>query len=178
MKFKYVGLVLIACFLACQKQEQGNIPNPVPSEPDEVLFNSTINLTSRGILTSKIKADKILRFEGKEPMFLYEIDAYFYDSTGKEEARVKADSGTAVERTNFVHLRGNVKVLYANGTVIDTDSLKWDQAGDKVTTDGYVKIVKKDGTEIEGEGLITDPQFTSYRIIKPVGSIPVEEQGK
>ncbi len=175
---KFAPLALVVCLLGCQKQEQSNIPNPAPSEPDEVLFNSTINLTSRGILTSKIKADKILRFEEREPMFLYKIDASFFDSAGKEEARVKADSGTAVERTNFVQLRGNVKVLYANGTVIDTDSLKWDQEKDRVTTDGYVKIVKKDGSEIEGEGLITDPQFTSYRIIKPVGSIKVEEEGK
>jgi LPS export ABC transporter protein LptC len=178
MKLKFAPFALVLCLLGCQKQERSNIPNPAPSEPDEVLFNSTINLTSRGMLTSKIKADKILRFEDREPMVLYKIDAFFYDSTGKEEARVKADSGTAVERTNFVQLRGKVKVTYANGTVIDTDSLKWDQAGDKVTTDGFVKIVKKDGSELEGEGLITDPQFTSYRIIKPVGSIRVDEEEK
>lgn len=176
MKPKVAPFALVFCLLACQKQEQNSVPNPAPSEPEEVLFNSTINLSSRGVLTSSIKADKILRFEDREPMVLYEIDAFFYDSTGKEEARVKADSGLAVERTNFVQLRGNVKVIYANGTVIDTDSLKWDQAADRVTTDGYVKIVKKDGSKIEGDGLITDPRFTSYRILKPFGSIRVEEK--
>ncbi len=174
--------ILLCCLtmalfvLSCQKQTPDSLPHSAPSEPDEILFNSTITLTSRGTLTSQIKADKILRYAGQEPMFLYTINAFFYDSAGNDQARVTADSGSAIERTRYVELRGNVKVLYANGTEINADSLKWDQVNDRVTTEGFVKITKKDGSILSGSGLATDPHFTSYRLKNPVGEVEVPKE--
>ena len=141
-----------------------------------MLFNSTITLTSRGKLTSQIKADKILRYASQEPMFLYGINALFYDSSGNAQARVKADSGSAIEKTRSVELRGQVKVLYSNGTEIDADSLKWDQVNDRVMTEGFVKITKTDGSILTGSGLTTDPRFTSYRLKNPVGEVEVPKE--
>lgn len=172
-----VLLFLLAVTTAsCQRQTADSLPRPAPAEPDEVLFNSTITLTNRGNLTSQIKADKILRYAGREPMFLYHINALFYDSAGSEQARVTADSGSAVERTRYVELRGNVRVFYSNGTEIDADSLKWDQANDRVTSEGFVKITKKDGSILTGKGLETDPRFTSYRLKNPVGEVRVPNE--
>jgi LPS export ABC transporter protein LptC len=168
--------LLALVFASCQKQNSDSLPHSAPSEPDEVLFNSTITLTSRGTLTSQINADRILRYAGREPMFLYKIDALFFDSTGKEQARVTADSGSAVERTRYVELRGGVQVFYSNGTEIVADSLKWDQPNDRVTTEGFVKITKKDGSVLTGTGLETDPRFTSYRLKNPVGEVQVPKE--
>lgn len=175
-KIKAFALVLALSFSACQKQTPDSLPHPAPSEPDEVLFNSTITLTHRGVLTSRIKADKILRYANREPMFLYGINAAFYDSLENEGSRVKADSGSAIERTRYVELRGNVQVFYTNGTEIEADSLKWDQANDQVTTEGFVKITKKDGSILTGRGLRTDPHFTSYRLKNPVGEVEVPKE--
>ncbi|MCI0331544.1 MAG: LPS export ABC transporter periplasmic protein LptC [candidate division Zixibacteria bacterium] len=173
---KVAMLALVFLLSACQKQTPALLPHPAPSEPDEVLFNSTITLTSRGTLTSQIKADRIVRYANREPMFLYDINGIFYDSSGNEQARVTADSGTAVERTRYVELRGQVKVLYANGTEIDADSLKWDQANGRVMTEGFVKIVKKDGSILTGSGLVTDPHFTSYHLKNPAGEVKVPKE--
>ncbi len=171
--FFFLSAFLLA---ACRSQTPDSLPRPAPSEPDEVLFNSTITLTSRGTLTSQIKADRIMRYANRAPMFLYGIDAQFYDSSGREQARVTADSGSAIERTRYVELRGKVQVLYSNGTEIKTDSLKWDQANDKVMTEGFVKITKKDGSILTGSGLTTDPRFTSYRLKNPVGEVKVPKE--
>ena len=122
-KIKYLTLFLAFLLAACQRQTPDLLPHSAPSEPDEVLFNSTIALTSRGTLTSQIKADRISRYATQEPMFLYGINALFYDSSGNEQARVRADSGLAIERTRYVELRGRVQVLYSNGTEIAADSL-------------------------------------------------------
>ncbi|MGH8003610.1 MAG: LPS export ABC transporter periplasmic protein LptC [Limisphaerales bacterium] len=177
MKILQAFCVVLAFFVqACQRKTPDSLPHPTPSEPDEVLFNSTITLTSRGTLTSQIKADKIVRYASQEPMFLYIINALFYDSIGNEQARVAADSGSAVERIRYVELRGNVKVLYSNGTEIDADSLKWDQANDRVMTEGFVKITKTDGSILTGRGLVTDPHFTSYRLKNPVGEVKVPKE--
>lgn len=170
-------LLLFALSLAsCQKKTPDSLPHPAATEPEEVLFNSTITLTSRGTLTSQIKADKILRYAGQEPMFLHQINAFFYDSAGNEQARVTADSGSALERTRYVELRGSVQVFYSNGTEIVADSLKWDQPNDRVTTEGFVKITKKDGSILTGSGLTTDPRFTSYRLKNPVGEVQVPKE--
>lgn len=171
-----LAFALAFSFVACQRKSPDALPNPAPSEPDEVLFNSTITLTNRGALTSEIKADKILRYANQKPMLLYGIAALFYDSLEKEEARVKADSGMAVEETRYVELRGHVRVFYTNGTEIEADSLKWDQANDRVTSEGNVKITKKDGSILTGKGLETDPRFTSYRLKKPAGEVTVPEE--
>ncbi len=175
-KINALPFALALLLLACQKQTPNSLPHPSPSEPDEVLFNSTITLTSRGTLTSQIKADKIMRYANQEPMFLYGINALFYDLSGRQQARVTADSGTAVERTRYVELQGKVRVFYSNGTEIDSDSLKWDQANDRVTTEGFVKITKKDGSILTGSGLTTDPRFTSYRLKNPVGEVKVPKE--
>ena len=169
-------LILAIFVFSCQRKTPDSLPHSTPSEPDEVLFNSTITLTSRGTLTSQIKADRIVRYATQEPMFLYGINALFFDSSGKEQARVKADSGSAIERTRYVELRGGVKVLYSNGTEIDADSLKWDQINDRVSTEGFVKITKKDGSILTGSGLSTDPRFTSYRLKNPVGEVEVPKE--
>ena len=97
-------------------------------------------------------------------------------SLERAQARVKADSGTAVEKTRYVELRGNVQVLYTNGTEIESDSLKWDQANDRVATEGYVKITKKDGSILTGRGLETDPRFTSCRLKNPAGAVSVPKE--
>lgn len=174
-----VFAVLSGLFFACQREAPNLLPNPTPSEPEEISIKATIFLSDRGTRTSQINADTILRFSQDDARHLYKIDARFYDTLGTEQAHVIADSGTANEKTQYVQLWGHVNVAYANGTKIDGDSLKWDQANQKVTTEGFVKIVKKDGSVLEGEGLTTDPQFSSYRLRKPVGSVKIpEEEGK
>ena len=168
-----MALALALSLVTCQRKSPDTLPSPAPSEPDEVLFNSAITLTNRGALTSEIKADKILRYTGQKPMLLYGIAAIFYDSLEKEEARVTADSGRAVEETRYVELHGSVRVFYTNGTKIEADSLKWDQTNDRVTSEGNVKITKKDGSILTGQGLETDPRFTTFRLKKPAGEVAV-----
>jgi lipopolysaccharide assembly outer membrane protein LptD (OstA) len=75
-----------------------------------------------------------------------------------------------------VELRGNVHVFYSNGTEIVADSLKWDQPNDRVNTEGFVKITKRDGSVLTGIGLTTDPRFTSYRLKNPVGEVQVSKE--
>ena len=176
MKRAWILTTVWLCFLGCQKEAPNVLPNPAPSEPDEVLFNSTITLTEQGTLKSKIKADRILRYENQAPLFLYHIDALFYDSLKRQQARVTADSGSANEKNQYVELRGHIQVVYSNGTKIDGDSLTWDQANQKVTTEGFVKIIKKDGSVLTGTGLETDPQFKSYRLKNPAGEVRVPEE--
>jgi len=175
-KALFLSAVFLSLLSGCQKETPNVLPNPTPSEPEEVSIKSTIILSDKGITTSKINADTILRFSQNDAHHLYKIDARFYDTLGAEQAHVTADSGTANDKTQYVQLWGQVKVAYANGTKIDGDSLKWDQANQKVTTEGFVKIVKKDGSILKGEGLTTDPEFSSYRLKKPYGSVKIPDE--
>ena len=70
--------------------------------------------------------------------------------------------------------KDGVVVINEKGEKLNTEHLVWDKKTEKITSDVFVKITT-DSEVLMGEGLISNQDFTEYRILKPRGIINLDE---
>ncbi|MGQ9464364.1 MAG: LPS export ABC transporter periplasmic protein LptC [bacterium] len=127
--------------------------------------------------------------EGKKKWNLYAASAYiyeevinvdsvkikFYDESEKEYALLKGNAGQLNTKTHNILVRDSVVLLTDDSTRLYTDSLFWLNNSQSIITDARVKIIKKDSTVIEGNGLKTGPDLQKIEIIGDIkGASPIK----
>jgi len=87
----------------------------------------------------------------------------------------KLTSNYAIDSTyaNKMQARENVIVINEKGEQLNTEELLWNKNTEQITSDVFVKITTADQI-IMGTGLISNQDFTEYRILKPTGIINIE----
>ena len=79
-------------------------------------------------------------------------------------------------KDNFYKATGNVILTnLETNDVLNTEELLWYPEKEKFFTDKFITI-KTDNELHKGEGMESNQDFSSYRIIKPMGSIQFEEE--
>jgi LPS export ABC transporter protein LptC len=83
--------------------------------------------------------------------------------------------GTLNTTSHNIVVKNHVTLWTDDSSRLDTDSLFWQNDSQKILTDSYVRIVKKDSTIIEGNGLKTTPDLKKIEIIGDIkGTSPVQ----
>ena len=78
-------------------------------------------------------------------------------------------------KDNYYKATGNVILInLETKDVLNTEELLWYPEKEKFVTDKFLTI-KTDDELHKGEGMESNQDFSSYRIIKPMGSIQFEE---
>lgn len=113
----------------------------------------------------------------EEPVrkFTKGINVKFFDSFGKEDARLRADYATQNINTDLWHATGDVVVVNKKDEQLNTEELYWDQRTEKIYSDEFVKITT-DKRVIMGEGFEADQNFDNYVINKVTGEIAIEDE--
>ena len=97
----------------------------------------------------------------------YQLDVDAFDSLGQVAAELIGDSGIIREATGRLDVYGNVRLTSDNGTVLETDYLRWNSKTNRIETEAFVKITR--GNEwITGWGLDADEHLDSFRILRDV----------
>lgn len=157
------SLLLLSCSI-----EEPKPPQASPQEtPDQILENSTIVLTVGGIKSTVIKANYLIKYEKKDVTLAKVIQADFFDKEGKHTSLLTADSGFIHEQRQDMEVLGNVVVVTDDGLRLETTSLRWDPKINKIVTDAFVKITKKNDI-ITGYGLETDSELKNIKVKKNV----------
>jgi LPS export ABC transporter protein LptC len=154
-------LIVVLLFVACEEKEiEERLPKDMPKIVLEKLCLTetksgqklwTLNADRAGVYDEIIKADK--------------VTVRFYDENEKESSVLNAPRGELNTRTHNIFVADSVVVITSDSTKLYTDSLFWLNDSAKILTDAYVRILKGDGTVIEGRGLRTDPRLTRIEII-------------
>jgi len=154
-------LMLILFLGACEKKEiEERLPKDMPKIILEKLCLTetksgqklwTLNADRAGVYDEIIKAD--------------EVTVRFYDDNEEESSVLNARRGELNTRTHNIFVAESVVVITSDSTKLYTDSLFWLNDSAKILTDAYVRILKGDGTIIEGKGLRTDPRLSKIEII-------------
>lgn len=77
---------------------------------------------------------------------------------------------------NVIQMKEDVEIKTEDGFHLKTDSIKWDQDKDEVSTDERVNIIKDESLEIQGKGLEAQPSLKKARIDEEVEvKIPQED---
>jgi len=86
-----------------------------------------------------------------------------------------ARQGILNTTTRNIVVKDHVVLWTDDSSRLYTDSLFWQNDSQKILTDSHVRIVKKDSTVIEGNGLKTKPDLKKIEIIGDIkGTSPIQ----
>ncbi len=94
----------------------------------------------------------------------------FFNSQGKKESQLTANYGLYHNRKGYAEAKGNVVVFNENNEKLETEQLFWYKNTDKLSTNAFVKITRKDEV-LFGDSLVSNTSFTNYKIYKFKGRI-------
>ena len=164
-------LCAVAITIGCTSQVPDNdgekSEEPHGLIPDQILYESNILLSERGVKKILIQSDYLEKYSNRDSTLMTGIVATFFDTLGQAGSTLVSDSGIVREKTNTLKAWGNVKVVSDNGVTLEADSLFWDQVRDSVTTESFVRITHGDNVQT-GYGLQADKSLTNIKIKRQV----------
>jgi len=92
------------------------------------------------------------------------LDGTIYLNNG-DEMYVTAEAGKISEKQNRFELSGKVTARLKGGGFLKADKVEWNQAKDKLTATGAVKVVKDDMLA-QAEKIITSSKFNHFKLIE------------
>ena len=182
MKKFIICIFILPLIIGCSNQD-GSTDNSADisdsiTRPDSEVLGATIYLYKKDQITTKVIADKILKFEINDSTMAYVLDIDLLDSLGMVTTHIVGDSGIIKETDGFLKIYGNVKVVTDDSTILYTDYLIWDSRTNRIRTDAFVRI-ERDDDIISGWGLDADNRLTSIKILDRVtGEITNPEKFK
>ena len=95
------------------------------------------------------------------------IEVTFFDASGRETMRLRADEGDLSGNNQSVNLRGDVVLIGAQGFVLKTDHLTYSKEDDRLQTDATVLLESAQGV-LRGRGLIVSPEQERLQLLHDV----------
>jgi LPS export ABC transporter protein LptC len=160
------GLVLV---LACEDPGAKPVTTVQATDSaDQVLEGFSHWVTKDGIRRSEVQADTAYFYESSQVTQLRHLRVVFYDLNGKESSTLTAKAGTYRWQDGSMQANGNVVVISPDGRKLQTDTLKYDNATNTISTNTHF-IMDRGTDHLEGESFRSDPDFKNVVTNKPVG---------
>lgn len=168
--FVMIGLL----FAACTKDSPDDITFKKGELPDEVFTDFVTQESDSGLVQWKLAAPRANRYSKKKIVMLKNPVIEFYNEAGRLQTTLTSDAGEYSEETRDMLAFGNVTVRSVEGDVLETDSLFWNSALDKILSNSFVKLTRGRDV-ITGYGLECDPDLDSVDIKRDVKATIIDE---
>ena len=126
-----------------------------------------------------LKAPVLERYMEKKDtsyvIFPQGVDVVFFDKYGSLSSSIKAEYAINYQTEERLFLKKNVEIVNENGEQLNTEELWWEKARDSIYTNKFVTITTKDEI-LYGDTLISNGNFTKYRIKKVKGTFNVKNE--
>lgn len=147
-----------------------NSPAPAPiinNNPAELglnakVLNSSVKEERDGKIIWELKIGEMEYNKNTDTNTMKSITGKWYREDGSY-LDIAADGGTIVMTKKDITLQGNTKVILSSGGELTADELQWQQAEDKITAHGNVKM-KKDDMAASAEHVVTDTGLEKIRL--------------
>ena len=165
-----VILLLLGCGESQDLSEKPLYEGPI-MELDSV--NTLISDSAKVMLRKQAPHEE--QFESGDVIWSEGLFLRYYDKDGSLSSTFKSDFAEYIKETDLYKGTGNVVVQnVTNGDELKTEELFWDPSEHQFYTERFVTITS-DGELHTGEGLTANEDFTSYTILKPAGTITMNE---
>jgi LPS export ABC transporter protein LptC len=186
MSIRFKNIVLITlitlAIFGCSKTEYPREKEAPANIPDASLDDATIILSQDGKQEAVVDAKHIDRWETKDSTEATTVNIVLFDSVGVEHSTLTAKRGVLRENSAKFTLFGDVVGVSKDSTILKTQSLYWNPETNKITTEDYVEIHRKNGDLIHGYGMVADRDLQNIEITRDVAgkvkSIPESEKQK
>ena len=182
MRVKHVIAVLAMtlCLLAgCKDEVKSIVSHPTDPEKVPTMVSRDVKtiISDDGRTRYRINTPLWLMFtEAKEPHWIFPkgVKAEELDSAFKAKTSIECDSAYYDQNKALWDLHGNVAITNAQGDIIQTDQMFWNQNEHKLYSDAFIHI-EKAGRVIEGYGYESNEKFSNYRLKQVEAIFPVDE---
>ena len=135
---------------------------------DQILEGFSHYVTNDGIRRSRVEADTAFFYENTQITQLKRIRVVFFDVRGEEGSTLTAKTGTYRWQDGSMEADGSVLVVAPDGRRLETETLKYDNATNTISTDQHFSFDR--GTEhLEGNSFRSDPDFKNVVTDRPRG---------
>ena len=170
----FTGLVLVLSF-ACTSDNKDILEKPKYEGPQMEMDSVETLYSDSAKVKIRIQALKRLHFPGGDEEYPLGVFLEFYDKEGQITSTFKSDKAFYIAEEKHYKGEGNVMVRnLESGDELNTEELFWSPGEEKVFTDKFVTI-KSEGEVHTGEGLIANQDFDNYQILKPTGTLTIED---
>ncbi|HZI89340.1 MAG TPA: LPS export ABC transporter periplasmic protein LptC [Candidatus Polarisedimenticolia bacterium] len=157
------ALLMVALGAGCQSK---NAPAPGASNlqmPDQEARDFTLTETSEGVKNWTLWASYAAMYNAKNLVDAKPIRIEFFDSKGKLYSKLTADQGLVDQRTNNLEAIGKVRIVTETGVHMETDSLRWINASQKIVSESFVKVTRNEDV-VTGYGFESDPNLDHFHL--------------
>ena len=135
---------------------------------DQILEGFSHYVTNDGVRRTRVEADTAFFYENTQLTDLRNIKVTFYDLKGEEGSTLTAKRGTYRWQNGSMDAEGNVLVVSPDGRRLRTQTLRYDNAANQISTDQRFTFDR--GTEhLEGNSFRSDPDFRNVVTDRPRG---------
>ncbi|MCF8328426.1 MAG: LPS export ABC transporter periplasmic protein LptC [Bacteroidales bacterium] len=171
-----IMLSMMMLFACSNDMETVSVIKEEEELPVDIAKDVNITYSDSGKIKMRMSTDLMETYEGESPHIEMPkgIHVKFYDSEGNVKSTLTANYAISHEKTQIMEARNNVVVINANDEKLNTEHLIWNQKKNKIISDEFVKITTENKI-LFGEGLEADEQMNNYTILKPKGTIYLDE---
>ncbi len=146
--------------------------------PSFIIEDFETYYSDSGIVKVKIFAPKLIRIDNKNASFdeyTEGIAVEFFDANMNTTATLKCQYAIYHIKDELWEAKYNVEIVnIENDESLNTELLFWDLRNEKIYSDKFVRI-KTQNEILFGNGFESNQEFSQWRIIKPTGTILIEE---
>lgn len=181
LRFTYLtGIAVIAAamlFYSCTNDlDQVWVQEDTEQKPTAITRNVKILYSDSGKVITVVTAPLRYDYTG-EPSYSEMpegIKAEFFNENRKSTTTLIAGYALIRSKEDIFYVKKDVVVLNQAGETLETQSLTWDNKRKMLFTYDNVKITKKDQV-LYGQGIVANDNFSSYTILLPFGTLPINE---
>jgi LPS export ABC transporter protein LptC len=169
---RVLGLVVALLAAGCSRQEATST-EASEDEPTQITRGFTTTESDSGQVRYVFRA-RVARVYEDDRTRADDIEVDFYDG-GRRVSVLTAREGTL--GGGRMTATGNVVVETEEGARLETESLYWDRENQKIRSEDFVRITRRDDPEVlTGVGLTTDPNLEIVDIGNPNLTGPVRSE--
>lgn len=164
----WLSILCLSALAGCGRE-------PTPSDtrahaekiPQQVLRGVKLRQTSvRGLLWV-LNADSGIAYGADEPTRLRRLTVRFYDGQPDVRSVLTSRRGEVDDKTHSLLAQDSVLVVTPQGEKLQTQSLRWDPAKNRIRTDDFFTLTRGHDV-LTGIGIDADPDLVHYVVHKQV----------
>ena len=135
---------------------------------DQVIFNSRILITDRGLQRAEVLSDTAFFFDENTRLEMRGaplVRGIFFNAVGAKDAVLTSRSGLYNTRIGILEARGDVVIVSVDGRHLETPFLRFDQRINQISSESTF-VLTEPGRELHGVGFVSDPDMQNIRVLK------------
>ncbi len=175
-RFFVLAVVCLIAFVHWSCEDKRDILNQEIYEGPIISMDSIFTkMSDSARIRVILRAPKQDNFESGDREWNEGLYLEYLDEDGTILSTFKADYVYYTSKDNLYKSEGNVVVVNSEtGDELNTEELFWSPADEEFFTERFVTIETEDELH-KGEGLRADQDFSSYRILRPQGTMYIED---